>query len=212
MSQPKYQLYYSPGSCSMAIHVLLNEVGASFTLENTAIKDGKNRSEAFLKINPRGQVPALVEDGKAMLEGGAILTYLCDKYNSPLLPKDGWARAQALQWLMFCNSTLHPAYSRCFWLNRMTETGKEVYLAKAVEWVNRLWQDIEAELQNKPYLCGNECTIGDVLLTVIANWSNNIPLPITIGPKTRALFARVIARPSYQKALATEQVEYKMAS
>ncbi len=207
-----YNLYYSPGSCSMAIHVLLNEVGAQFTLENTTIKEGKNRSETFLKINPRGQVPALVEDGKAMLEGGAILTYLCDKHNSPLLPKDGWARAQALQWLMFCNSTLHPAYSRCFWLNRLPDAGKEVFLAKAVEWVNRLWQDVETHLQNQPYLCGNECTIGDVLLTVIANWSGNIPATITIGPKTRALFARVIARPSYQKALATEQVEYKMAS
>ena len=71
-----YKLYYSPGSCSMAIHVLLNEIGEDFQLENTAIGQGKNKSEAFLKINPRGQVPALEEDGKAMFEGGAILAYL----------------------------------------------------------------------------------------------------------------------------------------
>lgn len=207
-----YKLYYSAGSCSMAIHVLLNEIGAAFELENTAIREGKNRSEAFLKINPRGQVPALAEDGKAMLEGGAILTYLADKHSSNLLPSKGWERAQALQWLMFCNSTLHPAYSRCFWLMRGEEPGKDVFLKKAAEWINRLWQDVENQLQNQPYLCGKECTIGDILLTVIANWSGNIPVPITIGPKTRALFARVIARPAYQKALATEQVEYKMAS
>lgn len=207
-----YKLYYSPGSCSMAIHVLLNEIGADFQLENTAIREGKNKSEAFLKINPRGQVPALEEDGKAMLEGGAILAYLCDKHSSHLLPSEGWARAQALQWLMFCNSTLHPAYSRCFWLMRSEEAGKDVFLKKAVEWVNRLWSDVELQLQNQLYLCGSECTIGDILLTVIANWSGNIPAAISIGPKTRALFARVIARPAYQKALATEQVEYKMAS
>ncbi len=207
-----YKLYYSPGSCSMAIHVLLNEIGADFQLENTAIREGKNKSEAFLKINPRGQVPALAEDGKAMLEGGAILTYLADKHSSHLLPSEGWARAQALQWLMFCNSTLHPAYSRCFWLMRSEEPGKDAFLKKSAEWVNRLWQDVEHQLQNQLYLCGEECTIGDILLTVIANWSGNIPVPITIGPKARALFARVIARPAYQKALATEQVEYKMAS
>ena len=207
-----YTLYYSPGSCSMAIHVLLNEVGAEFKLENTAIREGKNRSPEFLKLNPRGQVPALVEDGKSMLEGGAILAYLADKHASALLPKSGWERAKALEALMFCNSTLHPAYSRLFWLMRTEEAGKDVYMAKAAEWVNRLWQDVEAQLQNQPYMCGNECTIGDVLLTVIANWSANVPTPITIGPKTKALFARVIARPSYQKALATEGVEYKMAA
>jgi glutathione S-transferase len=207
-----YTLYYSAGSCSTAIHVLLNEIGAPFTLENASIPEGKNRSPEFLKLNPRGQVPALVEDGKAMLEGAAILAYLADKHNSALLPKDGWARAQALHWLMFANSTLHPAYSRCFWLMRSQEANKDVFLTQAGEWVNRLWQDVENQLQNQPYVCGNECTLGDVLLTVIANWTPKIPHPITIGPKTKAMFARVIARPSYQKVLATENVEYKMAS
>jgi glutathione S-transferase len=211
-----YKLYSSAGSCSMAIHVLLNEVGADFTLENTSVREGKTQTPEFLKINPRGQVPALEFDGHVMLEGGAILAYLAEKHNSALLPKDGWAKADALQWLMFANSTMHPAYSRAFWLLWRIEQdtpGREVLLQKTVDYINKLWKDVENHLQNQPYMCGNECTIGDVLLTVIANWSGNFTQnPITIGPKTRALFARVIARPSYQKALATEQVEYKMAS
>lgn len=210
-----YKLYSSPGSCSMAIHVLLNEIGAPFNIESTSIREGKTRTPEFLKINPRGQVPALEVDGKVMLEGGAILTYLCEENNSPLLPKNGWAKADALQWLMFCNATLHPAYSRVFWLLWRVEEaipGREAIAQKGVEWINKLWQDVETQLQDRPYLCGNECTIGDILLTVIANWSENIPYAITIGPKTRALFSRVIARPSYQKALAAENVTYKMAS
>lgn len=207
-----YTLYYSPGSCSMAIHVLLNEIGEKFSLVNVEELPGKKQDPKFLSINPRGQVPALVEDGNAMLEGGAILTYLADKHRSSLLPASGWERAKALQWLMFCNSTLHPAYSRCFWLLRSTDEGKDVFLASAAQWVNRLWQDVEAQLQNQPYLCGNTCTVGDILLTVIANWSAKMPFAINIGPNTKALFARVIARPSYQKALVTENVEYKMAS
>src|SRR5262249_40965590 len=97
-----YKLYYSPGACSMAVHVLLNEIGAPLQLESASTKEGKNRSPEFLKINPRGQVPVLDMDGHIMREGGAILSYLCDKHNSPLLPREGIARADALEWLMFC--------------------------------------------------------------------------------------------------------------
>ena len=206
-----YSLYYSPGACSLAVHTLLNEIGAEFKLEKASIKDGETRTAEFLKLNPRGQVPVLVEDGKAMREGGAIIIYLCEKHNSSLLPKSGWERAQALQWLLFCNSTLHPAYSRAFWLMGLTNTGKETLLKAAADSISRIWQDVETQLQNQPYLCGKECTAADILLTVIANWSDHVPMPISIGPKTRELFARVIARPAFQKAMATEHVTYKAA-
>lgn len=198
----------------MAAHILLNEVGADFSLENCSIQEGKNRTPEFLKHNPRGQVPVLVEDGAPLLEGAAQLIYLCEKFKSPLLPASGWERAQALQWLMFCNSTLHPAYSRCFWLNRQTDVpaAKEALLPRAVEWVNKCWADVEAHLQTRDYLCGGTCTIADILLTVIANWSGKLGVAPQIGPKTRALFARVIARPAYQKALATEQIQYREAA
>lgn len=211
---PRYTLFYSPGACSMAIHVLLNEVGADFTLENCAIREGKTRTPEFLKRNPRGQIPVLEEDGKVLLEGAAQLIYLAEKFNSLLLPKEGWARAEALQWLMFCNSTLHPAYSRCFWLLRQQDVpaAQGELLAHAKAWVNKLWVDVEQQLEGREYLCGADCTLADVLVTVIANWSDHVGTGIEIGPRTRALFRRVIARPAYQKALQTEQVEYKAAA
>jgi glutathione S-transferase len=74
-----------------------------------------------------------------------------------------------------------------------------------------LWNEVEGRLATRSYLCGEQPTAGDILLTVIGNWlAGNSQ--ITIGPKTRAMFGRIVKRPSYQKALAEEQVEYKMAS
>ncbi len=208
-----YTLYYSPGACSMAIHVLLNELKQPVKLENTAITEGKNRSAEFMKINPRGQIPVLVDGDNIIREGGAMMIYLIEKHNSPLLPEKGIDRAVALEWLMFCNATLHPAYSRVFFLMRNTsnEATKEELLNITFAQINKLWLEVEARLQNNKYLCGDNITAADILLTVIANWSGNFP-QIQIGALAKQLFLKVIARPSYKTALELEHVEYKVAA
>lgn len=209
-----YQLHYAPGTCSMAIHVLLNELNEPVELVSASLSEGKNRTPEFLKLNPRGQVPVLIEDGKVLREGGAILVYLSDKFNSALLPRDGFARAKALEWLMFGNSTLHPAYARAFFQHKVLgdAAAENPLYTPAIEAIQKLWDEVEQVLQTQPYLAGESITVGDILLTVIANWSGMLKKPVNIGPKTKALFSRVIARPAYQKALAAEGVEYKAAA
>lgn len=209
-----YKLYYSPGACSLAVHAILHEIGADDSeFIKTPTSDGSTRTPEFLAMNPMGGVPVLVEDGnKPMSEGGAIITYLCDKHNSPLLPKEGQARAQALRWLMFANATLHPAYGRTFWINRnFPEEHKEWALKIARANIQDYWDKVETHLEREgtPYLAGNDVTAGDILLTVIANWS---PQNYTFGSKTKALLKAVSSRPAYQKALQMEEVEYKAAA
>ena len=109
-----YKLYYSPGACSMAINAVLNECNQPVTLEKVDISPGKPRAPEFLKVNPRGQVPVLIDDEQILREGAAMLIHICEKHNSPLLPKSGKERDVALEWLMFCNATLHPAYGSQF--------------------------------------------------------------------------------------------------
>jgi len=198
----------------MAVHVALGEVGAQFKLENVTVPDGQPRTPEFLKINPRGNVPVLQMDDLVLREGAAILTYLLETHKSPLLPASGKERAKALEWLCFANATLHPAYGRLFFLGRhLGDKAAESPAYKAgTEAVQKLWNDIEQQLSSQPYVCGSECTIADILIAVIANWTPRMKQPITVGPKTKAMFAKVIARPAYQKALAAEQVEYKMAA
>ncbi len=204
-----YTLYYMPGACSMAIHVVLNELGQQVTLENVG---GDKRPEAFLKINPRGNVPTLVDDGHTIREGGAIIVYLNDKHKGALLPASGFERAAALEWLMFCNATLHPAYGRAFFaMKALKGEEQKNILSLSVSNINKLWQDVEQRLGSSEYLAGNTLTAGDILLTVIANWSAHFP-DIKIGENTKRLLREVIARPAYQKALQAEKVEYKVAA
>ena len=209
-----YKLFFSPGACSMAIHVALNECNQAVALEKVDLHSPQPRPPELLKYNPRGQVPVLLDGDHAIFEGAAILIYLLEKHNSSLLPKSGLERADALQWLMFCNATLHPAYGRVFGAMRakVDDNAREILLEAAITHVNKLWEDVEKQLEHSSYLAGNQITIADIVLTVIANWSSNLPKPVKIGAKTKALLQQVSKRPTYQKALETEHVEYKAAA
>jgi len=209
-----YKLYYSPGACSMAIHIALNECNQPVTLERVNLQE--KRDPEFLKLNPRGSVPVLVDDGFAIREGAAILMHLLDKHQSPLLPRTGKERTTALQWLMFCNATLHPAYSRVFFLNKNVQdaAAKEQVMGVAVPMLKKMWDEVEERLGQTAFLAGDNITIADILMTVIANWNGYAPqlASITYGPKTKKLLQTVIARPAYKKALEAEEVQYKAAA
>lgn len=207
-----YTLYYIPGTCSLAVHVTLNEIGADFELKNVSTPQGQPRAAEYLAINPRGNVPTLKDENFVIREGAAILTYLIESNQSNLLPKGGHERATALEWLAFANSTLHPAYGRCFFLGRHLgeNAGDTPIYGAAIEMIQKCWNEIESELKKHDYIAGKEITVADILLTVIANWTPNLKQPIHFGEKTKALFKRVSQRPSFQKALETEGVSYKI--
>lgn len=208
-----YTLYYSPGACSMAVHVALNEIGAEYTLKEISLQNGGNRNPDFLALNPRGQVPVLVEGENVYLEGAAILLHLLETHQSPLLPAGGKARAEAIQWLMFCNATLHPAFFPLF--QHKATAGKPELQNDALLELNRkrlqqLWDGVEERLSKTRYLAGEHFTAADILLTVFGNWAAAFNL--RLGEHTRRLFKEISSRPSYQKALASEKVEYKAAA
>ena len=206
-----YKLYYSPGACSMAIHVALNECNQPVQLQKLDMSKGENRAPEYLKVNMRGQVPVLIDDGRILREGAAILIHILEKHESPLLPKSGKERDAALEWLMFANATMHPAYARCFFLKRNgVSEGPLVEAATAA--INKLWEEVEQILSSQTYICGAQPTIADILLTVIANWGHNLPKPVTIGANTKRLLQNISSRPAYQAALQAEQVEYKAAA
>jgi glutathione S-transferase len=207
MSESKYKLYYSPGTCSLAVHAVLNAVGANFELVSVAGK--ANRSEDYLKLNPLGQVPVLLEDGKVLRESAAIIIHLLEKFRHPLLPASGEARVKTIQWLLFFNSTMHQAYGAYFLISKnitASETTAPV-LNLISKRIQKLWRYVEAEI-NSEYLCGDAPTAADILMAVIANWCQAIkPMPVP-GPKVKAICARVIKLPYFAKALKTEGVKY----
>lgn len=106
-------LYFAPGASSMAIHIALHEVGAAFDARPLSFHRRQNRAPAYLAINPEGKVPTLLVDGRPLTEVAAILFYLARRFpEAELLPEGAEAEAQALSWLSFIASTLHPARRR----------------------------------------------------------------------------------------------------
>lgn len=204
-----YKLFYAPGVCSRAVHVALYETGAEFTAEAVDIHHKETQSAEFKQINPRGNVPVLVDDNHPIREGGAILVYLLDKENNVWLPREGQARATALEWLMFANATLHPAYGAAFGLKKKGDTGPA--MEAAISRINQLWKDIDARLGQSRYLGGDAVTIGDILTTVIAGWNPAFP-SIEIGANSQRLVKEIFALPSFQKAVHAEQGDQKQAA
>lgn len=203
-----YKLYYKAGACSMAVHVLLNELGVKFELENAFDSEGR-KTRDFLAAAPRGQVPTLIVDGTPVVEGGAILTYLLDAHESALLPRGGIERATALQWLMWCNASLHPAYGRFFWLKGqdIDDTAKKTLMKNIQESIQSFWDQAEKRLGETRYLAGDQFGAADILMTVIANW--NIGHQFNYGPNLQRVLKEISGRPAYRQALAAENIEYK---
>jgi glutathione S-transferase len=116
-------LYFAPGSSSMAPHIALHEIGAPFESRPISFKQGQTQTPEFLAINPEGKVPTLLIDGRVLTEVAAILFYLARRFpEANLLPVgDIEAEAQAISWVSFIASTIHPARQRG------TERWREVF-------------------------------------------------------------------------------------
>ena len=100
-------LYFSPGACSLASHIGLEETGAPYELKPILLAKQQQRTEDYLKINPRGKVPALSVGGKILVENTAILDYVSAKYAPQLMPKDPVPRARAISLMAWFSNSPH---------------------------------------------------------------------------------------------------------
>jgi len=115
-------LYFAPGASSMAVHIALHEIGEPFEARPLSFARKEQRSAEFLAINPEGRIPTLLIDGRPLTEVAAILYYLAASHpQAGLLPEDLESRAQAISWMSFIASTVHPARRQGL------EHAKEVY-------------------------------------------------------------------------------------
>lgn len=208
-----YKLYYSAGSCSMAVHIALIDIKANFQLINVANKESAQYQD-FLKANPRASVPTLEIDGFVLREGMAILTYLLDSNENNLLAKNGTHRASTLEWLAFANSTLHPLYGRLFTLKKNfgDQANQNPMMDLTLKQIQKFWNEIDDRLKNQQFIVGNNISIADILLAVIANWSGYFGKAIVFSDNLKNYLSRVIAFPSYSKALTEEKVQFSANS
>lgn len=197
------KLYYTPGACSLASHIVLCECGLPYTLErvdlrNKTIADGRD----FLTINPLGYVPVLeLNNGEILTEGTAILYYLADLVPSAgLVPPAGEvARYRLLAWLNFIGSELHKNFSPLFGKDTPPEYKAQVSTRLAARFAH-----VDGVLAYSPYLADDAFSIADAYLFVVSNWAKVVGFDLTPYPHLLAFRERVLARPSVQRAMREE--------
>jgi len=200
-----YTLYYSQGACSVATQVVLRELGQDIKIIDVQKVDN------FKAINPVGSVPVLIDDGKTMTEGAAIMLHILNKHKSSLFPDNNNERQQAIQDIMFANATMHPAYGRLFFLaqNIDDEKVKQEALEKAAESINDLWQVVEDKLANKSFLGGDSPSAADIMPAVYSRWGAYFPVDVVFGEKTSNMLNAVQAMSSF---IETDKAEQAISS
>ena len=180
-------LYFAPGSSSFAVHIALHEIGVPFESKPMSFKSNNLRSAAYLALNPEGKVPTLIIDGRPLTEVEAILYYLAKRFpDAGLLPRDDIeADAQALSWMSFAASTLHPARKR------------------GLDHAKEVWGIADRRLGNGWAL--SRYSIADIhLFRLFWRFANSLkPTPETF-PNLTAHYQRMMARPAVQRTIAIE--------
>jgi glutathione S-transferase len=197
------KLYYSPGACSLASHIVAREAGIAIELEKVDLPLKRTQGDIdFLTINPKGNVPVLeLDDGSVLTEGPAIMQFLADlKPEHDLVPLNGtMARYRLQEWLGFINSDLHTNYSPLF--NPATP---EPILSKKREVLLKYYALLERTLTPRPWLLGEQFSAADAYLFTVTNWARHVGLDLSRLPAITAFQQRVAGRRQVREALMAE--------
>jgi glutathione S-transferase len=197
------KLYYAPGACSMAAHIVLRELGYRFDLERVDLREGRTADSGdYSAVNPKGYVPALVlDDGQVLTEVAAILQYLADSRPEMGLAMSAGdvAHYRLLEWLNFISSEVHKTLGALFNPNLPVEC-RGVPLAlfeRRCDW-------LAGTLGEGPFLMGERYTIADPYLFTVLNWTSVLAVDLGRWPALKDYLARVAARPAVQETLTAE--------
>lgn len=212
-----YTLHYFPSNASAAPHMLLEEIGANYELALVDKKAGAQKEPAYLKLNPTGRIPVLLDDGVPIFESSAIILHLVDRHpEAGMAPAIGSAgRAQFYQWLAFLTNSLQETMMLWFYPDRLVgdDAAAATKIKQAAETRASHYLDIiEAHLaKSGPYVLGEQATAVDFFFTMLARWARAFDNP----PRSRSHTARLLDlttnRASVKRAYEQEGVEGEIA-
>jgi len=201
-------LYFSPGACSLASHIGLEETGAPYELKPILLAKKQQQTEAYLKINPRGKVPALAVDGKVLVENTAILTYLARRFpQKKLLPADPVEEARSIATMCWFSSVVHPSFQRTRRPERFAE-GEAAHAAVKENGRKLFWenlQEIDSMIRGSDWIMGREFTAVDGYALVFYGWGVNGGFPMKELGAYTAWQERMMKRPTVKKSVEDEQ-------
>jgi len=217
------ELYFAPGACSFVPHVGLEAIkaatGEDFKPNLVKLHKGEQKTPEYLAMNPNGQVPVLVVDGKPLVQIVAICDYLDRRYPQVgLLPTESWQRAQALSQLAWMNNSVHPTFTH--WFRPYEFTDNEAAQAEVKRFAVEKFRKHLERLQEwskaaAPYWFGNQVSFHDAYCFTLLRWGGYAGIDPDSVPQLKAYVERVTQAPPVAAALERERVRldtYKKAA
>jgi glutathione S-transferase len=207
------QLHYFPGNSSLAPHILLEELGWPVELKLVDRQANAQKSPDYLKLNPNGQIPVLVDGELVLYETGAILLHLVDRAGRFAPAVGSTERAEFYKWLVWMPATVVPQVQLYFYGERFvgpdnTEAAAQVK-AVAEAKLNGLMDQIDAHLASSggPWMMGDAYTALDPYAFMLGRWTRMMSRPARTLPHLGAFLQRMLARPAVQRVLAREELQ-----
>lgn len=200
-----YRLYGSPFSASFAPEAVLREIGAGYDFVEVDLSKDKPRDPDYLKLNPHGRVPTLIEDGQIIFESAAISLYLADRHpEAGLVPAtDDPARGQLYRWLFYLADSLQIAYLEHFYPERYSADPRHapIIQASALDKVATCYAILDAALTPGPYFLGDRFSVADIYLLMLTTFHEDAARPVShYGNVTRCVEAAA-ERPAIKSVL-----------
>ena len=205
------RFFYSPGAVSLVSHVAIEETGADFEAVRVTIGEGAHHAPDYLRVNPRGLVPALEVDGRVVAETPAILMFIGHRFpESALLPlEDPFGLARVHELLSFFASSVHPGFARFFRAAR-SPWGPALPAAMVEEdraILQVFFGDIEALLSRGDWLLGDRYTVADGYPLTFLRWARRQKFDVAHYPRWTAHARRMTDRPAVRRAIAREGLD-----
>jgi glutathione S-transferase len=209
------ELYYFPGNASLAVHILLEEIGVPFELHLVDRANAAHKSPEYLKLNPNGQIPVLVDGDLVLYETVAICMHLTDTHPEAGLapPLASSERAHYYKWFVWCTNTLQAMLMHYFYGGRMVDEGDAGAAAQvqahAEARIGAMLDQLDAQLAShgRDWLLGASYTAVDPFAMLLCRWTRGFTRPARSLPHLGPYLQRVLARPAEQRAFATEQLQ-----
>ena len=205
------KLYYAPGACSFVPHAALELAGADFEPVLVKLHKGEHQTPEFRALNPRGQVPVLVDGDTPVTQIVAICLHLDARFpQAGLLPAQGMARTRALETLMWMNNTVHPTFTHVFMPQKFTddEAAQKAIRAFALRAYRNLLGEIEAlAVRATPWLAGAQPSALDAYALTLLRWGGFAGIDPDSLPNYKADVDRVAAHPAVASAIAREGIK-----
>lgn len=206
-----YQLFYYPSNASLLPHMMLHEIGAAHELVLVDRTREAHKAAEYLRMNPNGLIPVLIDGDATLYETAAIALYLTEKHpEAGLAPLPGeTGRADFLRWMVHLTNTPQAEFQPWFYPHKFADGAAAQADVKEIgrHRMERNFERIAGALGEGPYLLGERFSAADLFLFMLIRWGRAMPRPPREMPRLSALAARVVERPGVLAALAAEGIE-----